>query len=230
MIAIILFGCAPWCSSEGSEPCTETPQPGDDESHPLELPVQAGDIIFIAVPNYLFRQVSLATQCPSNHVGIVFHDPVKGWLVAESAVPLSRYTPLSKFIARSKDGWCVLRRDRNGLNECQVTALRAQCDARMGIFYNAGFGYESKGLFCSKFVHDVYLSALGTEIGEMETFSHLLARNPRAGLTFWRAWFFGRIPWNRLTVTPASQFESPLLVTAWESCRGGCGNRLSKNK
>ena len=185
----------------------------NQSSLPLEIPVRSGDIIFIAIPNCLFNKVSKVTQCPANHVGIIFDDPDRGWVVAESAVPLSRYTSLEKFIARSDNGWFTIRRLKTGLTESQAEQLRAQCNARMGIVYHTGFRYESHRMFCSKFVYDVYLGAVGVKIGELETFSHLLDRNPEAGLTFWRVWFFGRIPWSRLTITPASQFESSLLET-----------------
>jgi hypothetical protein len=216
MMTLILLSCAPICSAKSRDPepavCTS-----GNELVELSASLRPGDVIFISVPYYLFRKVSETTQCPANHVGIVFRDPARGWMVAESAVPLSRYTPLSKFIARSRGGWCEIRRLKGGLTEEQACALQAECDARMGILYHTGFRYESNRQFCSKFVHDAYRSALGVEVGELEPFSHLLARNPQAGLGFWRAWYFGHIPWNRITVTPASQFESPLLETAWWS-------------
>ena len=178
-----------------------------------QIAVHSGDIIFISIPRNPFKKVAEATRCQANHVGIVFHDPARGWLVAESAVPLSRYTTLEKFIARSDKGWHAIRRLKTGLTKSQVQQLRAECNARMGIIYHTGFRYESRRMFCSKFVYDVFQSALGIRIGELETFSHLLERNPEAGLLFWRVWFFGKIPWTRLTVTPASQFESGLLKT-----------------
>ncbi|GEM_PF-952175 len=210
MTSILLCGCAPLCSHK-------RPASLGDPPATAQIPVRSGDIIFISVPYYLFRKVSTATQCQANHVGIVFHDPKRGWLVAESAVPVSRYTPLEKFIARSRGGWCEIRRLKTGLTDAQLAALRAQSDARMGVVYHTGFRYESRRQFCSKFVYDVYQSALGVKVGELETFSHLLNRNPEAGLGFWRVWFFGRVPWNRITVTPASQFESGLLKTVWRS-------------
>ena len=46
--------------------------------------------------------------------------------------------------------------------------------------------------------------------------SELLARNPDSPLPFWRAWYFGRIPWRRSTVTPASLYASPRLATIYE--------------
>ena len=201
-----------------TRPIQTTPDTRHSKDSPhARLPVRSGDILFISVPNPLFQQVSIATKCPANHVGIVFDDPEKGWLVAESAVPLSRYTPLEKFIGRSDHGWFTIRRLKTGLTEPQVQALRAQCNARMGVAYHTGFRYESHRMFCSKFVYDAYQSALGIKIGELETFSHLLNRNPEAGLNFWRVWYLGCIPWDRVTVTPASQFESTLLETVCQS-------------
>ena len=228
MLSIILCGCAPLCASNRHESRGKTPSTPPPSQRKLDarfgkdspcaqIPLRSGDIFFISVPNCLFNKVSDATNCPANHVGIVFNDPERGWLVAESAVPLSRYCPLEKFIARSDRGWCAIRRLKTGLSESQVSALKAQCDARMGVVYHQGFRYESHRTFCSKFVYDVYQNALGVKIGELETFSHLLERNPEAGLALWRVWFFGRIPWDRITVTPASQFESDLLETAWLS-------------
>ncbi len=45
-------------------------------------------------------------------------------------------------------------------------------------------------------------------LGDVETFDTLLRRNPDHPLGFWKIWYFGRIPWQRRTVTPASVFES----------------------
>jgi len=224
LLAITLCGCAPWYSNRPHKSVTShAPLPGgrkseyttDNDPAFAQMDLRSGDIIFIAIP--AIHQIAETTLCRSNHVGIVFWDPAKGWLVAESAVPLSRYTPLKKFLARSDHGWCAIRRLRAGLTDAQITALRTQCDARMGVPYDTGFRYGSRRQFCSKFVYDVYQSALGIHVGELETFSHLLDQNPHADVAFWRVWFFGRIPWNRLTVTPASQFASSLLNTAWQS-------------
>lgn len=223
IVALLLCGCAPLCSSK-RQAVRAKPSPRTPPAHGLSkntaqasLPIRSGDIVFITLPYYLCGKIADATSSPANHVGIAFHDPARGWLVAESGIPLSRYTPLEKFLARSKDGWYEIRRLKTGLNEAQVAKLRAACDARMGIAYHTGFRYESRRMFCSKFVYEVYESALGVRVGELETFSHLLNRNPGANLAFWKAWYFGRIPWDRLTVTPASQLRSPTLKTVCRS-------------
>jgi hypothetical protein len=90
----------------------------------------------------------------------------------------------------------------------------------MGKLYGLGFDYYSKRLYCSKFVYDVYQSALNIEVGKKETFKELIEANPEASKTFWRFWFFGFIPWKRITVTPASQYEDERLETAFENVEG----------
>jgi len=79
------------------------------------------------------------------------------------------------------------------------------------VFYDTGFDLNSRGQYCSRFVREVLAEATGVTLGEVETFGALLARNPDASLAFWRFWFFGRIPWDRQTVTPASLYRSDRL-------------------
>lgn len=186
-------------------------------THPIENLLEPGDILFTSIPNPLYRRVARATGSPTSHVGIAFHDPEIGWRVAESGVPTVRYTPLARFIARSDHGWLVVRRLRGGVSESQAEALRGYCDSHLGEFYHLGFDYASPRQFCSKFVYEAYRQALGIEIGTLETFRHLLNSQPNTPLLFWKLWFLGRIPWNRLTVTPASQLRSDKLDTVWES-------------
>ncbi|MCX7096831.1 MAG: YiiX/YebB-like N1pC/P60 family cysteine hydrolase [Methylococcales bacterium] len=185
--------------------------------HPAEDLLKPGDILITRIPNFLYRRVADATGSLASHVGIAFYDPDQGWLVAESAVPRVRYSTLASFIARSEHGWLVVRRLHGGLSLGQVQALRAACDARMGKLYHLGFHYLSARQFCSKFVHEVYLSAIGVEVGKLETFQSLLSSQPDTPLWFWRLWFLGRIPWTRLTITPASQLRCGQLETIWES-------------
>lgn len=187
------------------------------KKHPVESLLNPGDLLFTSIPNFLYRRVARTTGSPTSHVGIAFHDIEKGWLVAESAVPTVRYSTLANFVARSDNGWLTVRRLRGGLTDAQTGKLRQACNLRMGKFYHLGFHFESNRQFCSKFVYESYLSALGIEIGRLETFKMLLNSQPGTPLFFWQLWFFGRIPWDRITVTPASQLRSERLETIWES-------------
>lgn len=172
---------------------------------------QVGDIVFIRMANFLYRRVAQASNSWTAHVGMINHWDGKDWIVAESAVPLSRYCSLSRFLRRSERGQFAILRLKTPIDLAAQERLQKEARARMGKWYHFGFDFDSPRQFCSKFVHEVYRDAMGVNIGSVETFRELLARNPTAPQTFWKMWFLGRIPWERRTITPGSQFESDLL-------------------
>ncbi|MBS0659562.1 MAG: hypothetical protein JSR82_15070 [Verrucomicrobia bacterium] len=177
----------------------------------LRAELRCGDIVFTAIKSPLYRKVAETCGSWDSHVGILFRNPDGRLVVAESRVPISTYTSLDRFLARSEEGAFAIRRLRGGLTDEQAARLRAECDRRMRRVYHLGFDFDANREFCSKLVYGAYLDALGVEIGRLETFRELLSSNPAAPLRFWRAWFFGFIPWRRRTVTPTSQLRSELL-------------------
>jgi hypothetical protein len=182
--------------------------------------LQDGDLIFIRQANPIFRRVAETTGSWETHVGMVFSGGNGTWRVAESRFPLSKFTPLKKFIARADDGRFYVTRHQAELSPEQKQRLRRAARARMGKHYNLGFNYDGSGLYCSKFVFDVYREAVGVPVGNLTTFRQLLAENPRAPLGFWRLWFFGRIPWERRCVTTTSELKSPGFLTVYDSTQG----------
>lgn len=188
---------------------------------PLEQ-LEEGDVIFIRIGNFLYSRVAQTTKSWDSHVGILFRAGDGNWEVAESTVPLSRFTSLDAFLRRSEGGRYAVRRLAGGLSAEQKSALRAACERRMGILYHLGFNFDSPRLYCSKLVHAAYLEATGRQIGTVETFRELIVANPGAPLWFWRAWFFGFVPWSRRVVTTTSQLRSAALVTI---CEGRAADR-----
>lgn len=178
---------------------------------------EIGDIVFTSIGTTLFRQIASASLCWSNHVGLIIGHDGQDYLVAESRVPLSTTTTLTRFIQRSADQRCGVRRLSTQLTDKQKIALIAQVPSRLNKFYHTGFDYNSSRQFCSKFVFDIYQSALSIKIGEIETFGELLSKNPDAKLNFWKLWFIGQIPWERTTVTPASLWSHPQLELIYRS-------------
>jgi len=177
-----------------------------EASHP-----QIGDIVFTRVGGPLFGYVATTTLSWTSHVGIIVSQHDGDWIVAESGVPRVRKTPLRKFLDRSLDQQFAIMRLRQEPSESQKAVMLSYADTQLGKFYHFGFDLSSQRTFCSKFVHDVVADSTGQQLGQVETFDHLLHRNPNAPLWFWRTWFFGFIPWNRTTITPASELVSPLL-------------------
>ncbi|MBN6361419.1 YebB family permuted papain-like enzyme [Providencia huaxiensis] len=178
---------------------------------------EVGDVVFTSIGTELFRQIASASLCWSNHVGMIVGHNGEDYLIAESRVPLSTTTTLSRFIARSSDKRYSVHRFTHTLTNEQKSALISEVPARLNKFYHTGFNYESSRQFCSKFVFDIYQSALSVQIGELETFKELLTKNPNAKLNFWKLWFIGQIPWERKTVTPASLWHHPELSLIYRS-------------
>lgn len=178
--------------------------------------LMVGDVIFIRVAAKPFREVAAATGSWANHVGIVIDVSGTEPLVAESTFPLSRTTKLSKFAARSEAGRLAIARLKAPLSAEQQQQLVAAAERRTGIFYDTGFDLHSRRQFCSRYVREVIEETTGIRVGEVETFAGLLSRKPQTDLGFWRVWYFGQIPWQRETVTPASLLRSPELVAVFD--------------
>jgi hypothetical protein len=178
--------------------------------------IQVGDIVFIRVPAGPFVQIASLSETWTNHVGIVIDTHDDEPVVAESAVPFSRTVTFSRFANRSAGGRIAVVRLVLPLTDEQRQRVLVGATRRLGILYDTGFNLHSSREFCSRFVREVVMEATGTELGEVETFGDLLARHPDADQGFWRMWFFGRIPWQRETVTPASLLRSPLVETVFD--------------
>ncbi|WP_415913132.1 YiiX/YebB-like N1pC/P60 family cysteine hydrolase [Neptuniibacter sp. QD37_11] len=181
----------------------------------IKADIQEGDIIFTAIPAFLFRRVAHDSGSFTSHVGYIIKDENGEFAVLESAIPTVRKVPLEDFIARTDKAQVMIKRIKGGLSQDQVTALKAASLQYMGRFYHTGFKFESKRQFCSKFVYLSFKEALGIEIGKLQTLGELLAENPQAKLIFWRAWYFGKIPYSRITITPASQLVDEKLETVF---------------
>lgn len=182
----------------------------------LSSRLAVGDVVFIRVSALPFKKVASATESWTNHVGIVIDVSGSEPLIGESTFPISKATPLSRFVERSEGGRVEVSRLNTPLGPQQQAAVFFSAQKRMGIFYDTGFDLNSKRQFCSRYVREVLGEATGTQVGDVENFSTLLARNPKVDLAFWRIWYFGNIPWQRETVTPASLLKSTYLHSVFD--------------
>ena len=191
--------------------------------------LQVGDVVFIRIPSKLFTKVSDTTSSWTNHVGIVTDVSGAEPLVAESRVPLSGTTTWSRFVKRSGEGRVAVGRLSAPLDAQQQIKLKLAVSARKGILYDTGFNLHSPRQFCSRYVREVLDEATGVKLGDVENFATLLQNNPKADQTFWRMWYFGDIPWQRETVTPASLLRDGKLVVYFDGYADSRTNRLSFN-
>ena len=175
-----------------------------------------GDLVFIRIGFKPFAEVAAATGTWTNHVGVVVDVSGDEPRIGESAFPLSRITTLSRFVKRSENGRFAVMRLKEDLTAEQQASVLAAATRRLGIFYDTGFDLHSRRAFCSRYVREVLAEATGYTVGEVETFAHLLASRPSANQIFWKVWYFGRIPWDRETVTPASLLRSPEVQAVFD--------------
>ena len=182
----------------------------------LARSLQVGDIVFTRIGSYPFRKVAEATGTWTNHVGIVLDVSGKEPVIGESRFPFSGSTTLSRFVARSAGGRVAVMRLPSPLTPAQQLAIVAAAAQREHVFYDTGFDARSRRQFCSRYVREVLQEGAGIEVGQVETFRQLLAGAPQADVGFWRVWYFGSIPWQRETVTPASVLHTPGLKTVYD--------------
>ena len=178
--------------------------------------LQVGDIVFTRIGAYPFRKVAEATGTWTNHVGIVLDVSGPEPVIGESRFPFSGSTTFSRFVARSAGGRVAVMRLPVPLTPDQQAAVVAAAAQRAHVFYDTGFDARSRRQFCSRYVREVLMQGAGVEVGRVETFQALLKSAPDADVGFWRAWYFGNIPWQRQTVTPASVLHTPGLLTIFD--------------
>ncbi len=182
----------------------------------LEGTLRPGDIVFTRIQHAPFRQIADVTRTWTNHVGIVVGFNRFGAIIAESRVPLSCRSRFANFVRRSESGRVAVLRLPRPLSEEEIQRLQRAARRRLGRLYDTGFNLRSRRQFCSRFVCEVLQESTGLRVGETTTFRDLLERNPETDLRLWRAWYFGRIPWERTTVTPASLYTSPSLKVVFD--------------
>jgi hypothetical protein len=186
------------------------------KSRELEGTLRAGDIVFTRIRGAPFRQIADATGTWTNHVGIVVGFNRTGAVVAESRVPLSCRTRFVNFVRRSAEGRVAVLRLPRPLGDQEIRRLQRETACRMGRLYDTGFNLHSRRQFCSRFVREVLEESTGEVVGDVMTFRDLLERKPEADLRLWKVWYFGRIPWERTTVTPGSLYASPALRVVFD--------------
>ena len=182
----------------------------------IEATLQPGDIIFTRIGHSPFHQIAAATGTWTNHVGVVVGFNRAGAIVAESRVPLSCHSRFTGFVRRSARGRVAVLRLPRPLSAQEIERLQQAARRRLGRLYDTGFNLRSRRQFCSRFVHEVLQESTGMSVGETETFRDLLQRNPATDLRLWKLWYFGRIPWERTTITPASLYACQSLQVVFD--------------
>ena len=177
-----------------------------------ESEIQNGDLIFQTSLSEQSKAIQLATKSEFSHCGIIFKEG-NDYYVFEAIQPV-KSTPLDKWIARGKNGEYVIKRLKNAeqvLTPTTISKMKQVGDEFRGKNYDLTFEWSDDKIYCSELIWKIYQRATGIEIGNLEKLSDFdltsdavkKKMNERYG---------NKIPLNEIVISPASIFNSELLV------------------
>lgn len=182
-----------------------------------------GDVVFIQRKNPLNRMLSKITGLWATHPALIL-EKNKRLMVAESIGPKSKWTELCDFISQGEGQKFSIKRVRHLDVDSELSKnLTASAERKMGIPYDYTFRLSSEKQFCSKLVYQVYNETTGIVLGELKNFRTLFddyRQNSRSAIWFLEVMIYFKnelaVPWDSLTISPASQYLDPQLDTIIE--------------
>ncbi len=184
-----------------------------------------GDVILLSLNCYLCKAISLTTDSPFNHSGLVTRVTTDGVFVAQ-ALGASEELSLQRFLAQSPRGARIKVKRANELIELGDKAPNAlkQRSARLFRHFKARFiglpfdrnflwdNFEAGGrelMYCSELVNKT-LSQILTKPLQTEILDYSRLND------FWSAYFQGPLPIGIIGNSPALLDRDPLLIDIWQ--------------
>ena len=190
-------------------PPTPTPPPA-----PVPAPIsgyQEGDIIFIQSQSSQSAALREATGSVWTHVGLLIKQSSK-WYVAEAIGPVVS-TPLSEFIARSKDKNYEIYRFRHfdpaTMRSAMLTAIQ-----KYNKPYDIYFEFSDTRTYCSELTYKVMLDVTGQGLGRVQKMRDMKLDGPYVkALIQKRLTDIGKeLNLDEDIITPVSQMLDPDVI------------------
>ncbi|WP_212004416.1 YiiX family permuted papain-like enzyme [Chitinophaga sp. HK235] len=178
--------------------------------------VKPGDVIFQESVSGLSTAIKFATHSKYSHCGIIF--TVGGELYVYEAVQPVRYTPLSAWMARGRNGHYVIKRLKNADSVLTTATLDKMMEAGKkynGKDYDFYFGWSDERIYCSELVWKIYKEATGLELGKLQQLKDFDLNSPAVKKQMQQI-YGDKIPLSEQIISPVSMFNSPLLTTVAE--------------
>jgi len=129
-----------------------------------------------------------------------------------------KLTPLKDWIKRGEGSHYVVKRLKDS-----ETILTPEVWSKMGSFseafkgkpYDIYFEWSDDHIYCSELVWKIYHEAAGVDIGELEKLSSFNLEEPAVKQKLTER-YGNNIPMDELVISPASMFDSDLVVTVVE--------------
>jgi uncharacterized protein YycO len=175
--------------------------------------IKNGDLIFQTSLSGQSKAIQLATKSKYSHCGLIYKDG-NDFYVFEAVQRVKR-TPLDSWIAWGQDGKYVIKRLKNAdqvLNSTTLIKMKQVGDQFNGKNYDLTFEWSDDRIYCSELIWKIYQRATGIEIGKLEKFSNLDLTN-EAVQKIMKDRYGNKIPTEEIVISPASIFDSELLIT-----------------
>lgn len=210
ILLIVAAGC-------GNDSYTEEPYViGVDTPKSEEL--KDGDIIFQTSKSNQSKAIQLATNSKYSHCGLIFKrkSGKDEWSVIEAVQPV-KWTPLTEWINRGKDGHYVVKRlitDPMIPNE-MLKELRIISESYLGKDYDIHFDWSDDKIYCSELVWKSYYRLNEFEVGELEQLKDFDLSNNVVKQKL-KERYGNNIPLNDTVISPVAIFNSDRLKTVIE--------------
>ena len=175
--------------------------------------IKNGDLIFQTSRSGQSKAIQLATKSKYSHCGLIYKDG-NDCYVFEAVQPVKR-TPLDNWIAQGQDGKYVIKRLKNAdqvLTPTTLIKMKQVGDQFNGKNYDRTFEWSDDRIYCSELIWKIYERATGIEIGKLEKLSNFDLTN-EAVLKIMKERYGNKIPTEEIVISPASIFDSELLIT-----------------
>lgn len=175
--------------------------------------LKEGDLIFQTSLSSQSKAIQLATKSKYSHCGIVFKEG-DSFYVFEAVQPVKR-TPLAEWIARGEKGKFIVKRLKNAEQTLTPDVLQKMKEIGKGFNgkkYDLAFEWTDEKIYCSELIWKIYKRSTGIEIGKLEKLGDFDLSSDQVKRKI-KERYGNNIPMEELVISPASIFESELLVT-----------------
>lgn len=184
---------------------------------PDRINLKNGDLIFQTSTSVQSKAIQLATSSKYSHCGIIYQEKGK-YFVFEAIQPV-KMTPLDIWIKRGKNSHYVVKRLKNAesiLSQEVLKKMKLEGNKLAGKNYDFTFEWNDEKMYCSELIWKIFYRATGLKIGKLEKLKDFNLSN-RIVKNKLKERYGNNIPLNETVISPASIFNSDLLISVTEN-------------
>ncbi|MDR3405668.1 MAG: YiiX/YebB-like N1pC/P60 family cysteine hydrolase [Chthoniobacter sp.] len=172
---------------------------------------QEGDVAFESLPhNPLIDTIEGSTGSPFSHCGIL-HQVGTDWCVIEAIGPVKE-TALTAWEMQGRDGHFTVYRLKRQYRD-KIPAFIKAAQGYEGRPYDLHYDMDDAAIYCSELIYKAFRTATGEELGHLQKLGELRWQPYEPVIKQLEG---GRVPLERLMITPRCLSEAPQLEKVFE--------------